>query len=92
MNSSNIIGRLAPIQPLNSIYFFVLLTLIGLTTPSLAVEEEQALIVPVAEGMRTIRAEALNLETEDWGLVAQAYLEGDEGTVKMRIPEGLKLE
>lgn len=54
--------------------------------------EEAALLIPVETDMRVIRVEALDSASNTWSTVAIAHLDGQSGTVKVRIPAGFDRE
>ncbi len=60
--------------------------------PLSAQSGEEALIIPVEAGIRQIRVEAYFSNQNRWVPVAIAHLDGQEGTVKVRIPEGISRE
>jgi hypothetical protein len=63
-----------------------------LTLPLLHADEEAeaSLLIPVEAEMRVVRVEKFDAEGNSWSTIAIAHLNGQDGTVKVRIPAGLE--
>lgn len=52
--------------------------------------DDHAALIPVLEGVRRVRVSYLNDEKQ-WQAYSMAHLAGDEGQIKLRLPDGISL-
>lgn len=76
-------------HPVSLLRLFALFTLLALSWTRLSGGEERALLVPVEVGIHRIQVEIRDAETGAWSIYSIAHLDGQAGTVKLRIPAGL---